>query len=248
MADQIDFRILGDDMQAVVVTLDPQEAMRAEPGAFIWMEDGVEMETSTGGGMMAGLKRKLAGESFFMTTFENRGHDRRDVAFSGDVPGKIVPLDLTNGDILCQRDAYLCSAQGIEVTLAFNKRFGAGLFGGEGFFLQRLSGDGMAFVNAGGHIIERELGAGESLRVDTGCIVGFEEQVTYDIRMVKGIKSKFFGGEGLFYAYLAGPGKVWLQTTPFSRFANRVLRAGGGGRGEVRRGGALLGDLLGGGD
>jgi uncharacterized protein (TIGR00266 family) len=244
MADQIDYRIEGSDLQCVTITLDPGEAMRAEPGAFMWMEDGIEMQTSTGGGLMSGLKRKLAGESFFLTTFENHAHDRRAVAFAGPYPGRIVPLDLSQGDILCQRDAYLCSADGIQVTLAFTKKFGAGLFGGEGFFLQRLSGDGLAFVHAGGFIVERTLGDGESLRVDTGCLVGFEESVGYEIKMVKGVKSMLFGGEGLFYAFMRGPGKLWVQTTPFSRLARRLASAGG--QGEVRRAGWALGGLFGG--
>ncbi|MDF1837002.1 MAG: TIGR00266 family protein [Planctomycetota bacterium] len=248
MADQIDYEILGDDAQAVVIRLDPREAVRAEPGAFMWMEDGIEMETSTGGGIMSGLKRKLAGEKFFLTTFDNRGHDVRKVAFAGDFPDKIIPLDLAKTDIMCQRDAYLCSADGIEVTLAFTKRFGAGFLGGEGFFLQRLSGNGMAFVHAGGLIVEQELGRGESIRVDTGCLVAFEPSVDYDIRMIKGVKSMLFGGEGLFYAHMTGPGKVWIQTTPFSRFAGKVASAAGGGRGEVKRGIGLgiLGGLIGG--
>lgn len=246
MAHQVDFRIDGDDLQAVTITLDPGEAVRAEPGAFMWMEDGIAMSTSTGGGLMAGLKRKLAGETFFVTSFTNEGHDRRQVAFAGAFPGKIQPMDLTRGDILCQRDAYLCSAMGIEVTLAFNRKLGAGFFGGEGFFLQRLSGDGLAFVHAGGHIVERELGAGEAIKVDTGCLVGFEEAVDYDIQRIKGVKSMLFGGEGLFYALLRGPGKVWLQTAPLSRLANRLGAAAGGSDGQVRRFGGVLGDILGG--
>ncbi len=248
MADQVDYKIIGDDAQAVVIQLDPGEAVRAEPGAFMWMEDGVEMETSTGGGLMKGLKRKLAGEKFFLTTFENRVNDIRKVTFAGDFPGKILPMDLGQGDILCQRDAYLCSADGVEVTLAFTKRFGAGFLGGEGFFLQRLSGDGLAFVHAGGYIVEQELGRGESIRVDTGCLVAFDPSVDYDIRMVKGVKSMLFGGEGMFYAHMTGPGRVWIQTTPFSRFAAKVMGAAGGGTGEVRRGFGIrmLGDILGG--
>ncbi len=248
MADQVDYEILGDDAQAVVIRLDPGEAVRAEPGAFMWMEDGIEMSTSTGGGLLSGLKRKLAGERFFLTTFDNQGHDIRKVAFAGDFPGKIIPLDLVKGDILCQRDAYLCSADGIEVTVAFTKRFGAGFLGGEGFFLQRLSGNGLAFVHAGGYIVEHELGRGESIRVDTGCLVAFDPSVDYDIRMIKGVKSMLFGGEGLFYAHMTGPGKVWIQTTPFSRFAGKVLSAAGGSKGEVRRGigFGVLGGLLGG--
>jgi len=247
MADQVDYRIEGEDLQSVSIILDPGEGMRAEPGAMLWMEDGIEMDTSTGGGLFSGLKRKIAGESFFITSFTNGANDRREVTYGGPYPGCIVPMDLSRGDILCQRDAYLCSANGIEVTLGFTKRLGAGLLGGEGFILQRLSGDGWAFVHAGGFVIERELGPGESLRVDTGCIAAFEETVDYDIRMVKGFKSMLFGGEGLFLAYLKGPGKVWLQTMPFSRLARRIGGAIGIGQGETRRGGlSMLGDMLGG--
>ena len=246
MADQVDYRLEGDDFQAVVITLDPGEGVRAEPGAFMWMENGIEMDTSTGGGLMSGLKRKIAGESFFITTFTNDASERREVGFAASYPGKIKPVDLSRGDILCQRDAYLCSAMGIDVTLALHKKLGAGFFGGEGFFLQRLSGEGLAFVHAGGHIVEHELGAGESVKVDTGCLVAFEESVAYDIQRIKGVKSMLFGGEGLFYALMRGPGKVWLQTTPFSRLANRIVSAAGGSKGQVRRGGGVLGDLLGG--
>ena len=247
MADQVDYRIEGEDLQSVSIILDPGEGMRAEPGAMLWMEDGIEMDTSTGGGLFSGLKRKIAGESFFITSFTNGANDRREVTYGGPYPGRIVPMDLSRGDILCQRDAYLCSAKGVEVSVAFTKRLGAGFFGGEGFILQKLTGDGWAFVHAGGFVIERELGPGESLRVDTGCIAAFEETVDYDIRMVKGFKSMLFGGEGMFLAYLKGPGKVWLQTMPFSRLARRIGGAIGSGQGETRRGGlSMLGDMLGG--
>ena len=249
MAHQVDYELIGDDFQAVVITLDPGEAVRAEPGSMMWMEDGIDIDTSTGGGLMAGLKRKIAGEAFFITSFTNNGHGKTKVGFAAEYAGKILPLDLTRGDVLVQRDSYLCSAQGIDVTVAFTKRLGAGFFGGEGFILQRLRGDGLAFIHAGGHIIERELGPGDKLRVDTGCIVGFEESVDYDIEMVKGIKTMLFGGEGLFLATMTGPGKVWIQTTPLSRFANRIMSAAGGSRGEHKRGAGLsnmLGDIIGG--
>lgn len=246
MADEIDYELCGDDFQAVLVTLDPGEAVRGEPGSMMFMETGIEMETSTGGGVLSGLKRKIAGESFFITTFRNDGSQRAVVGFASEYPGKILPVDLTGGDILCQRDAYLCSADGVEVTVAFTKRLGAGLLGGEGFILQRLSGDGLAFIHAGGWILERTLERGESLRVDTGCIVGFEEQVDYDIQMIKGVKTMLFGGEGLFYAVLTGPGKIWIQTTPFSRFANKIRSSIGSSVGQHKRGGDLLGGLLGG--
>lgn len=245
MQDSVDYRLEGDDFQAVVIRLAPGGGIRAEPGSFMWMEQGIEMDTSTGGGLFAGLKRTIAGERFFITTFHNEAAAVREVAFAASYPGKILPVDLSRGDVLCQRDAYLCSAPDIEVTLAFTRRLGAGFFGGEGFILQRLSGRGLAFVHAGGMILERELKDGEELRVDTGCIVGFEHTVEYDIRMIKGVKSWLFGGEGLFYALLRGPGKAWIQTTPFSRFADRVVSAARGGKEEVRRGGwNILGRMM----
>jgi uncharacterized protein (TIGR00266 family) len=247
MADEIDYELCGDDFQAVVITLDPGEGVRAEPGSMMFQEDGIEMDTSTGGGLLKGLKRAVGGESFFITTFTNGGHGRARVGFAAPYPGKILPVDLSRGTVFCQRDAYLCSARGVEVSVAFTKRLGAGFFGGEGFILQKLVGEGLAFIHAGGFIVERELEPGETLKVDTGCLVGFEESVDYDIKMIKGIKTMFFGGEGLFYALLRGPGKVWIQTTPFSRFADRVLSAAGGGRGEKKRGSGIgLGGLIGG--
>ena len=247
MADQIDYTIHGDDMQAVSICLDPGESVRADPGSMMWMESGIEMETSTGGGIMSGLKRAIGGESFFITTFTNEGGGLATVGFAADYPGRIVPVDLSRGEVLCQRDAYLCSAKGIEVSVAFTKKLGAGFFGGEGFILQKLSGDGLGFIHAGGHVIERELAAGETLRVDTGCIVGFEATVDYDIKMVKGVKTMLFGGEGLFYATLRGPGLCWIQTLPFSRLADRVTAAGGtASKGEHRRFGDIVGGFLGG--
>ena len=250
MADQVDYQLIGDDMQGVVITLDPGEGVRAEVGAMMFMDDGIRMETSTGGGLMKGLKRIFAGESFFITSFENEGHARAQVAFSAPYPGKIIPLDLTGSPYLCQRDAYLCSAAGIEISVAFTKRLGAGFFGGEGFILQRLEGEGLAFIHAGGTIVERDLRRGESLRVDTGCLVAVQPSVDYDIKFVGGIKTALFGGEGLFFALLRGPGKVYLQTLPFSRLADRVISASraslGGSKGEVNRGGGLLGRVLGG--
>ncbi len=230
MADRIDYELVGDDFQAVLITLDPGEGVRAEPGSMMFMEEGIEMETSTAGGVMTGLKRMVSGESFFISTFTNQSSSRARVAFAADYAGKILTIDLTRGAVFCQRDSYLCSARGVQVTTAFTRRLGAGFFGGEGFILQKLTGDGLAFVHAGGHIIERKLKGGETLRIDTGCIVGFEESVDYDIQMIRGVKTMFFGGEGLFYAVLRGPGTCWIQTTPFSRFADRVLSAAKGGR------------------
>lgn len=246
MPQSLDYTIAGDDFQYVHVRLAPREAVRAEPGAFMWMETGIEMDTSTGGGLLAGLKRKMGGESFFVTTFTNQGAQTATVGFAAPFPGKVVAVELSRGHVTCQRDAFLCSTPDVQVSLAFSKRFGAGLFGGEGFFLQHVRGDGLAFLHASGSVIERELARGEELKVDTGCIVGFEDSVDYDIQMIRGVTSWLFGGEGLFYALLRGPGKVWLQTLPFSRLAGRMMAASGANKGEVMRGGNLLGSLLGG--
>jgi uncharacterized protein (TIGR00266 family) len=243
-AHEIDYRIVGDDMQAVIITLDPGEAVQAEAGAMMFMEDGVAMNTGTGGGLLKGVKRIIAGESFFITTFLNQAGERRKLSFSAPFPGKILALDLTSGGILCQRDAYLCSAYGIDISVAFTKRLGAGFFGGEGFILQRLTGDGLAFVHAGGTLIKRTLTAGEKLRVDTGCLVAFEEGVDYDIEFVGGFTTALFGGEGLFFTTLTGPGTIYLQTLPFSRLADRVLAASMRNKGETR-GGGLFGGLSG---
>jgi uncharacterized protein (TIGR00266 family) len=240
----LDYRIEGDDFQALFVRLQPGATMRAEPGSFMFMEPGIEMDTSTGGGLMAGLKRAIGGESFFITTFSNQGSRPSTVAFAAAYPGKMLVLDMSKGTVLCQRDAFLCSTDDVDVSVAFTRKLGAGFFGGEGFILQKLQGTGQAFLHAGGYIIERQLAAGEELRVDTGCLVAFEESVDYDIQMIRGIKTMLFGGEGLFYALLRGPGKIWLQTTPFSRFADRVMSAAGGGREQVQRGGNFLGGIL----
>ena len=243
MAHDIDYRLVGDDMQAVIITLDPEEAVQAEAGAMMFMESGVEMNTETGGGLMKGMKRILAGESFFITTFMNKSDSRRKVSFAAPYPGKILSLNLKEtGTMLCQRDAYLCSAYGIDISVAFTKRLGAGFFGGEGFILQKLSGDGFAFVHAGGTLLKRTLSAGETLRVDTGCLAAFEENVDYNIEFVGGLKTAFFGGEGLFFATLTGPGTVYLQTLPFSRMADRVMAAVMRNRGEARSG-SILGGL-----
>jgi uncharacterized protein (TIGR00266 family) len=252
---EIDYKIHGDDLQFVEVELDPNEAALAEAGGMMFMEDGIEMETIFGDGTQANTgflgslfgagKRLLTGESLFMTVFLNRGSGKRRVAFGAPYPGKIVPVHLAEigGEVLAQKDSFLCAAKGVSVGIAFNKRIGAGLFGGEGFIMQRLQGDGWAFLHAGGTVIERTLTAGEMLRVDTGCIVGFQPSVDFDIKFVGGIKSAIFGGEGLFFATLRGPGKVWLQSLPFSRLADRIgaaiPRLGRGGREE----GSVLGGL-----
>ena len=254
MADEIDFRILGDDLQAVVVTLDPGEAVIAEAGAMMYMREGIEMATTLdpnqqGGGLFAkilqGGKRLLSGDSFFVTVFANAGVRRSDVAFASPTPGKILPVNLPEwgGTLICQKDSFLCAARGTDVTVAFTRRFGAGFFGGEGFILQRISGDGLAFLHASGTLIERRLAAGEGLRVDTGCLVAFEPSVSYDIEMVPGIKTALFGGEGLFFVRLTGPGRVVLQTLPFSRLADRIIAAAPRAGGARREEGSVLGML-----
>jgi len=252
MADEIDYTIHGDDMQIVEVELDTGEGVRAEAGAMMYMGEGIQMQTSTGGGMFKGFKRMLTGESFFITTFLYAGRGKGHVAFGAPYPGKIIPLHLgeLGGEMLCQKDGFLCAAQGVEIDIAFTKRFGAGLFGGEGFILQRLTGDGNAFVHAGGTIIKRELGRGEALRVDTGCLVAFSPSVNYEIQALSGFKNALFGGEGIFLAHLRGPGTVYLQSLPFSRLADRIKAAIGTSRGESKGfagiGGEVLGGLLGG--
>ena len=244
-ADVIDHRIIGDDIQVVEVELEPGEGVRAEAGAMLYMGDGIEMQTGAGGGVFGGFKRMLVGESFFITSFVHTGGGKGRVAFSAPYPGRIVPLELGRhgGQFLCQKDAFLCAAQGIDIEVAFSRRLGAGLFGGEGFILQRLRGDGMAFVHAGGTIVERTLAPGESLRVDTGCLVAFAPSVDYDIKFIGGFKNALFGGEGLFLARLTGPGLVYLQSLPFSRLADRIVAAARSEQGEERRG--LLGGLTG---
>lgn len=255
-AHDIDYTLYGDDMQFVEIELDPKETVLAEAGAMMYMENGINMETifgdgteAEGSGLMGKLmgagKRVITGESLFMTTFTNNASDRKKVAFAAAYPGKIFPVDLTEvgGKLIAQKDAYLCSAKGISIGIAFQKRIGVGFFGGEGFIMQKLEGDGMAFLHAGGTIVEKELVQGEVLRVDTGCLVAITGTVDYNIEMVKGIKSAVFGGEGLFFATLRGPGKVWLQSLPFSRMADRILSSarahGGSSKGE----GSVLGTL-----
>lgn len=250
---EVDYEIFGDDMQIVEVELDPGETVIAEAGAMNYMEDGITFESKMGdgatptSGMMGALlnvgKRVLTGESIFLTHFTNRGQGKKRVSFAAPYPGKIVPMDMAElgGELICQKDAFLCAAFGTRTDIAFQKRLGVGFFGGEGFILQRLNGDGMAFVHAGGTLIRRTLAAGEVLRVDTGCIAAFTSGVDYDIERAGNLKSMVFGGEGLFLATLRGPGTVFLQSLPFSRLADRVLQAGrvGGNKGE----GSVLGGL-----
>ncbi|MFN5153746.1 MAG: TIGR00266 family protein [Gemmatimonadota bacterium] len=255
-ADVIDYRLIGDDMQGVIITLDPGEAVLAEAGAMMYMEDGIQMATTLdpnnqGGGLFGKLvgagKRMLTGESLFITLFGTTVNQRRDVAFAAPTPGKILIADLNSwgGELVAQKDAVLCAARGIDMDIAFTRRIGAGFFGGEGFILQRLRGDGLAFLSASGTLVERELAPGEVLRVDTGCLVAMQPSVDYDIEMVRGVKTMLFGGEGLFYVKLTGPGKIVLQTMPFSRLAEQViahapaLQRQGTSRGLI---GGILGD------
>ena len=253
-ADVIDYRLIGDDLQAVIVTLDPGEGVIAEAGAMMYMQDGIEMATTldptgAGGGLMGKLlgagKRMLTGESFFITLFANQSYQRRDVAFSSPYPGKIQPIDLKDwgGTLIAQKDAFLCGARGIDVSIALNRRIGAGFFGGEGFILQKLTGDGLAFLHASGTLHSIDLTAGETLRVDTGCLVAFQPSVDYSIEMVKGVKTALFGGEGLFFVRLTGPGRVILQTLPFSRLADRIIAAAPRAGGARREEGGVLGML-----
>lgn len=244
---EVDYQVFGDDLQFVEVELDPSETVIAEAGAMMYMESGITFESKMGdgskpnAGFMSKLgsvaKRAITGESLFMTHFTNNGQGKRHVAFGAPYPGKIIAIDLdeANGELICQKDSFLCAALGTEVSIAFNKRFGAGLFGGEGFILQRLRGDGNVFIHAGGTIIEKRL-SGERLMVDTGCIVAFESTIEYDIQRAGNLKSMILGGEGLFLATLQGAGRVWLQSLPFSRLADRILAnapsAGGSSTGE----------------
>jgi uncharacterized protein (TIGR00266 family) len=253
MADLIDYNIIGDDMQIVEIELDPGEGVRAEVGAMMYMQEGLEMQTGTGGGLFKGFKRMLTGDGFFITTFLNTAAGKKHVAFGAPYPGKIIPLELgeMGGTFICQKDSFLCAANGVDIDIAFTKRMGAGLFGGEGFILQRLSGNGLAFVHAGGTIIRRELGEQETLRVDTGCIVAFAPTVDYDIQFVGGFKNAMFGGEGLFLARLSGPGTVYLQSLPLSRLADRIVAAARFGHRDESSGisgigGSIIGGLFGG--
>ena len=252
---EIDYIIHGDDLQVVSVELDPQETVIAEAGSMNWMDQGIRFEAKMGDGSQPnkGLfgklldvgKRALTGESIFLTHFTNEGSGKKQVAFGAPYPGKIIPLDLSaiGGEILCQKDAFLCAAMGTSVSIAFTKKLGAGFFGGEGFILQKLQGDGMAFIHAGGTIVERELN-NETLLIDTGCIVAFSPSLDYSIERAGNLKSMFFGGEGLFLATVRGTGKVWLQSLPFSRLADRIIAhapsVGGSNKGE---GGGILGGL-----
>lgn len=252
---EIDFEIFGHDMQYIEIELDPGETTIAEAGSMMFMERGISMETIFGDGsnesqgvmgkLFGAGKRVLMGESLFMTAFTNAGIGKQRVAFGAAYPGKIIPMDLSTlgGELICQKRAFLCAAKGVSVGIAFQKKIGAGLFGGEGFIMEKLTGDGLAFIHAGGMIVEKTLGPGDHLRIDTGCLVALEKGVKYDIQFVGGIKTAIFGGEGLFFATVTGPGRVWLQSLPFSRLADNIVssapRAGGTRKGE----GSLLGTI-----
>ncbi len=250
---EIDYKILGEELQCVEVELDPQEAVIAEPGSFMMMTDGIQLQTifgdgsgQGGGGLMNKLfgagKRLLTGENLFMTMYTNTSNQKRQVTFASPYTGKIIPLNLMQlgGKIICQKDSFLCAAKGVSVGIEFQRKLGTGLFGGEGFIMQKLEGDGMAFVHSGGYVIEKTLQPGDLLRVDTGCLVAFTTGIDYDIEFVKGVRNAIFGGEGLFYATLKGSGKVWLQSLPISRLAGRILSYGSGSRKEE---GSILGGL-----
>ncbi|MEZ4722239.1 MAG: TIGR00266 family protein [Flavobacteriales bacterium] len=252
---EIDFRIIGEEMQCVEIELDPSETVIAEAGSLMMMDSQIQMQTIFGDGskgeqsfmgkVFSAGKRVLTGESLFMTAYTNTGAGKKHVTFAAPYPGKVVPLDVAalGGKVICQKDAFLCAAQGTSIGIEFQKRIGVGLFGGEGFIMQKVEGDGLAFVHAGGTIIERQLKEGEVLKVDTGCIVAFTKNIDYDIEFVGGIKNTLFGGEGLFFGNLRGPGTVWIQSLPFSRLADRIIssapKMGGKRKGE----GSILGGL-----
>lgn len=233
-ADTFNYQVTGHDLQLVEIELTRNQGVRAEAGAMVYMDQAIQMQTTTGGGLFSGFKRMLTGAGFFITSFTNTGTHPAKVGFAAPFPGKVIPIHLAkhNGNLLCQKDAFLCAAQGIEIELAFNKRIGAGFFGGEGFILQQLTGDGMAFIHAGGTIIERRLNPGEVLRVDAGCLAAFESSVNFDIEFVGGFKNALFGGEGVFFAQLTGPGIVYIQSLPFARLADRIAHAVGSRQGE----------------
>jgi uncharacterized protein (TIGR00266 family) len=250
---EIDYRIFGEEMQYVEVELDPGETAVAEPGAFMMMDDGIEMQTIFGDGspqqdnslmgkLFSAGKRLLVGENLFMTAYTNIGQGKKHVSFASPYPGKIISLSLLElgGTIICQKDAFLCAAKGVSIGIEFQRKLGTGLFGGEGFIMEKLQGDGMAFMHAGGHVFEKELHAGELLKIDTGCLVAFTSGVDYDIQFVGGIKNTLFGVEGLFFATLRGPGKIWIQTLPISRLAARIISYGTVKRKEE---GSVLGGL-----
>lgn len=234
----MDYSIIGNDLQLVEITLPPYESVRSESGAMIYMTGDITMDTNTGGGIWKGIKRKLSGDGFFITTYTNNGSGPAKIGFASPYPGKIIPIDLSEhgGQFLCQRDAFLCANGNIDAEIAFSKRLGTWFFGGEGFILQRLIGDGLAFIQAGGTVIERQLEAGEKIKVDTGCIAAFSDTVDYNIEFVGGMMNAIFGQEGFFLATLSGPGTVYLQSMPFSRLAGRIQAAINIPKGESKTG------------
>jgi uncharacterized protein (TIGR00266 family) len=254
-AHEIDYHIYGEEMQYVEIELDPQEVVVAEAGSFMMMENGIQMQTIFGDGsqqeggifgkLLSAGKRVLTGESLFMTAYQNVDFGKKKVSFASPYPGKIVPIDLQQygGKFICQKDAFLCAAKGVSVGIEFSRKIGRGLFGGEGFIMQKVEGDGMAFVHAGGTLARKELKAGEMLKVDTGCIVGFTKDIDYDIEFVGGIKNTIFGGEGVFFATLRGPGIAYIQSLPFSRLADRIIASAPKAGGSSRDEGSLLGGL-----
>ncbi|WP_278034623.1 TIGR00266 family protein [Flavobacterium nitratireducens] len=254
-AHEIDYEIFGEEMQYVEIELDPQEIIIAEAGSFMMMDNNIQMQTIFGDGseqqtgifgkLLSAGKRVLTGESLFMTAFINQNYGKAKVSFASPYPGKILPIDLTqfNGKFICQKDAFLCAAKGVAVGIEFSRKLGRGLFGGEGFIMQKIEGDGMAFVHSGGTMAKKELKAGEILKVDTGCIIGFTQDVDYDIEFIGGIRNSIFGGEGLFYATLKGPGTVYIQSLPFSRLADRIIASAPKAGGNSRDEGSLLGGL-----
>jgi uncharacterized protein (TIGR00266 family) len=254
--DVVDYKIYGAEMQFVEVELDPKEAMVGEAGSMMYMEDGIEMDTvfgsgngDTGGGLFGKLmnagKRLVTGEGLFTTVYTNGGNGKRKVAFAAPYPGKILPVDLSQigGRLIAQKDSFLCAARGVNLGIAFQQKLGVGFFGGEGFIMQKLEGDGLAFIHSGGTVHKRDLAAGESLRVDTGCLVALAGAAEFDIQYVGKVKTALFGGEGLFFARVRGPGTVWLQSLPFSRLASRIFAATPKGLGGMREEGSLLGGL-----
>lgn len=254
-AHEIDYEIFGEEMQYVEIELDPQEIVVAEAGSFMMMDNNIKMQTIFGDGsndqsgifdkLLSAGKRVLTGESLFMTAFINQNYGKAKVSFASPYPGKIIAIDLTQyqGKFICQKDAFLCAAKGVSVGIEFSKKLGRGLFGGEGFIMQKIEGDGMAFIHSGGTLAKKELKPGEVLKVDTGCIVGFTKDVDYDIEFIGGIRNSIFGGEGLFYATLRGPGTVFIQSLPFSRLADRIIDSAPKAGGNSREEGSILGGL-----
>lgn len=254
-AHEIDYHIYGEEMQYVEIELDPQEIVIAEAGSFMMMDNGIQMETIFGDGsnqqsglfdkLLSAGKRVLTGASLFMTAYSNQNYGKSKVSFAAPYPGKIIPLDLRqyDGKFICQKSSFLCAAKGVSISLEFSKKLGAGFFGGEGFIMQKIEGDGLAFVHSGGTLAKKELAAGQVLKVDTGCIVGFTKDIDYDIEFIGGIKNSIFGGEGLFFATLRGPGTVYVQSLPFSRLADRIIATAPRNGGNSREEGSILGGL-----